>query len=740
MSCHHPPVYRRRATSAEYGRGPLSARLRSHLRDGTIVCMLLQALLLVCAAFVVGCSGGGYPGTGTVSFSTQAAKVDAGQSLRIQASVPNGGSLDFSISGAGCSGSSCGTLSNVSADAVTYTAPATLSAPLQASLTAGVPGTSDSSSMGITANPALTLSTNPPSAVLGSAYSANLAASSGTSPIVYSVKSGSLPAGLTLNSSTGAVTGTPTATGTSSFVVEATDSSSTPATLTSAKHIVVTPVGAMLAVVGGNQPAGVVGVPYTTNLVASGGTGPYTWSVTAGSLPAGLSVATSGAIMGAPSATGTSTFTARVQDSSGATANGSLSISIAPVAGGATPVITVATLPNGTFDQPYNATIGVDGGTAPYSCAVTAGTLPSGLTLGNNCVISGTPTSIGTAALTVQATDSSSPAQTATGPVSITIAPTGLSLPSITLPTATVNTPYSAPIAVSGGTAPYVCSLSNGALPAGLGLNGNCVVSGTPTASGTSNVTVTATDSGTPAQTIAAPVALTVAPAGLSLTTPTLPNGAAGTPYSAAVGVSGGTAPYTCNVSSGTLPAGLSFGANCAVTGTPTLPSTARFTVRAADSSTPALSTSSPVSVTVAASTPLAITPPPAATAGTPYTGSIGVSGGTAPYSCAVTSGIIPAGLTLAGNCQLTGATAASGTANLTVKATDGSPARTATSAVALMSTRPPPHSRSAVRPPRPLTRRTPASSASAEERRPTPATSPAAHFPLVSPSVPTAQ
>lgn len=132
------PVYPWRAASEESGASSLSARLRSHLRDGTIVCVLLQALLLVCVALVAGCSGGGYQNAGTVTFSTQAAKVDPGQSVRIQANVPNGGSLNFSVSGANCSGSSCGTLSSASADAVTYTAPAVLNSPLQATLTAAI--------------------------------------------------------------------------------------------------------------------------------------------------------------------------------------------------------------------------------------------------------------------------------------------------------------------------------------------------------------------------------------------------------------------------------------------------------------------------------------------------------------------------------------------------------------------------------------------------------------------------
>ena len=66
---------------------------------------------------------------------------------------------------------------------------------------------------------------------------------------------------------------------------------------------------------------------------------------------------------------------------------------------------------NGTVNTPYSGVIGVSGGTAPYSCMITAGTLPTGLTLGASCTVSGTPTAAGTANLTVKATDAANPAK-----------------------------------------------------------------------------------------------------------------------------------------------------------------------------------------------------------------------------------------------------------------------------------------------------------------------------------------
>src|SRR6202043_4196043 len=106
--------------------------------------------------------------------------------------------------------------------------------------------------------------------------------------------------------------------------------------------------------------------------------------------------------------------------------------------------LTLTTLPGATVGIPYTATIGVSGGTAPYTCLQTGGTLPAGLSLSASCVVSGTPTTAGTSTLQVKATDTSSPVETVTGPESITVSPASLTLTTTTLPGATVGVPYSA--------------------------------------------------------------------------------------------------------------------------------------------------------------------------------------------------------------------------------------------------------------------------------------------------------
>ena len=164
-------------------------------------------------------------------------------------------------------------------------------------------------------------------------------------------------------------------------------------------------------------PGGTENTAYSATLGATGGTTPYTWSVTSGSLPAGLSLAAStGLISGTPTGTGSSSFTVQVTDANSQTATQALSLTVNP----SQPSITTGTLPDGTENTAYSATLGATGGTTPYTWSVTSGSLPAGLSLAASTgLISGTPTGTGTNNFTVQVTDANS--QTATQPLSITV-------------------------------------------------------------------------------------------------------------------------------------------------------------------------------------------------------------------------------------------------------------------------------------------------------------------------------
>src|SRR6202012_2610459 len=123
----------------------------------------------------------------------------------------------------------------------------------------------------------------------------------------------------------------------------------------------------------------------------------------------------------------------------------------------------------------------------------------------------------------------------------------------------------------------------------------------------------------------------------LTLSLANLPDATVGTPYSATIGVSGGPAPYSCTIVSGTLPAGLALGAGCVVSGTPTVAGTVTLGVKATDSGNPMQTATGPVGLTVLQATTLTLSSPANATVGQPYNGMVGVSGGKAPYSCSQT-------------------------------------------------------------------------------------------------------
>ncbi len=145
-------------------------------------------------------------------------------------------------------------------------------------------------------------------------------------------------------------------------------------------------------------PAGTAGTAYNHTLTAVGGTLPYTWSVISGGLPSGLSLSTNGVISGTPGMATNASFTARVVGGS-LSATKAFTLMIQP----AVPTITTASpLPSGTAGAAYNQTFAASNSTTPYTWSVTSGSLPAGLSLNTNGVISGTPTGATVASFTVQ--------------------------------------------------------------------------------------------------------------------------------------------------------------------------------------------------------------------------------------------------------------------------------------------------------------------------------------------------
>jgi Ice-binding-like/Putative Ig domain len=247
-----------------------------------------------------------------------------------------------------------------------------------------------------------------------------------------------------------------------------------------------------------------------------------------------------------------------------------------------------------------------------------------------------------------------------------------------TLPNGTLGIAYSQTVSGSGGLAPYTFSVTAGALPNGLLLNGATgAITGTPTTVGNFNFTITATDAngcpGTRTYTIV--IAAAVCPA-ITVNPATLPNPVIGIVYSQQITASGGVGPYTYAVTSGALPNGLVLnGATGAITGTPTTAAAFNFTITATDSSgcqgirAYAVTAACPV-ITL---TPATLPP---ITVGTAYSQTITVvGGGPGPYDFVPTAGALPAGLALTGatntSVNITGMPTTAGPFSLEITATD---------------------------------------------------------------------
>jgi len=515
----------------------------------------------------------------------------------------------------------------------------------------------------ITVNPA-TLPDGDP----GVFYTQTITATGGVTPYTFSITSGSLPPGLALNSTTGVISGVPTTVGVFNFTVTAFDANFCRGSRTYTVVIGIPCNIVTITLAPTSLPPGVQTQNYSQQITATGGTAPYQYTITAGSLPPGLSLnLTTGVISGIPTSSGTYFIVVTATDANLCTGSQAYVISIDCFLD-----VEPATLPDGTEGVAYTQTLTVANGTAPYTFAVISGALPPGLTLTGPGVLSGTPTAPGTYTFVIESTD----ANNCTGArgYTVVIDPCLVVSPD-SLPNGTVGTAYSQQLTGTGGTPPITFAVSFGTLPAGLTLSPAGLISGTPTAGGISLFTVDA--SATSGCSTSKDYYIVVNPTGcptITITPTVLPNGQTGQNYNQSLSASGGAAPYTFTFLTGELPAGLTLSAGGTISGTPIESGIFTFTVAATDSNGCTGTTTITLSVFPTNCPLITLFPStlPGAQIGFAYSQTITATGGAAPYAYTINTGSLPPGLSLASTTGvISGTPTTSGSYSFTIRATD---------------------------------------------------------------------
>ena len=418
---------------------------------------------------------------------------------------------------------------------------------------------------------------------------------------------------------------------------------------------------------------GTVDSTFSRQLLASGGTMPYSWSIVSGSLPNGT-VLSNGTIGGTPTTAGTFDFTVKVTDAQNASAEKPLAITIITPATGYDSQFVSQNVP-ATLQQSQAFVVTIRwlntgstmwNGGAGFSI-VSQNPANNAVWGGNTVPWTGSPVFPGAQMeLVFQAF---APSQSGiynfqwqlsqqgvgffgqmSANVSITVGnpsePAPLSIVGSSALSAVKGILFTNTMAATGGTPPYNWSVATGALPSGIGLNSSTgALSGAPISAGSFSATVQVTDSRS--QTAQKALTFTVTLPPVEVVTSTLPAAIKGVGFNQQLNAAGGNPPYTWSLTAGALPGGLNLAAATGIiSGTPNATGSFNFTVTATDGDSH--TASKPLAITVAAP-PISVVAIPALETmmGLSFNYQLSASGGTTPYAWSVGSGALPPGLSL---------------------------------------------------------------------------------------------
>ena len=338
------------------------------------------------------------------------------------------------------------------------------------------------------AHAAITLSISATTLELNTYGSLQVTASGGSGSYTYAVTNGTLPAFMSLNTTTGEISGTPPNAGTYSFQVAATDALSATGVQNFSVTVSTTP-----------PSAGVVNrtVAYNSsaNAIALALSGGAATSVMVNTPPShGTANASGTSITYTPTTgyNGPDSFTYIASNAAGASAPATVSITMTAPTMTVSPVSTTLAATAGTaFSQTFSAS----GGSGTYTFQAT-GTPPNGITFNTaQAKLSGIPTQSGSFSVSIAATDTSTGnAVTSSRTYTLNVAAPTINI-AMAVGTLARGVPVNLQATASGGIGSYSYSVTSGALPTGLMLTtGTGAITGTPTTAGSYSFTVTATD------------------------------------------------------------------------------------------------------------------------------------------------------------------------------------------------------------------------------------------------------
>ena len=676
-------------------------RVRSETSVISLVGFVFTGILL---AFLAAC-GGSSPAVGPVAVTAGASTVDGTDTTTLSATVTN----DRNAAGVTWS-ASAGTLSNQTASSATFAAPAATGSSQTVTITAT--SVADSTKTGtatitVPAAPAVTSTSTSLAGSVGTAYSVQLAASGGISPYTWSLGSGTtLPACLALKA-TGVITTTsglpPTAScaGTYSNLIFKVTDSGTPTALTATSSALSITISAPTITFNALTATGSVGTAYTafsSGAAATGALGTTIYTLN-GSLPASGRLAfnsSTGQIAGTPHAAdaGTYSFTITATDQYGDTAtSGPLSLKI-----NAAPAITFGAAPTATATDgvSYSSSLSATGGAGSLTYTITAGSLPTGLTLNSSSGgITGTP-AVTTAPqaynFTAQAGDSFGDTPV-TQAYTINVSPGAATHFAVALtPPTTISAGSTANFTVTAldalgnqatgyaGTAKFTSSDARAVLPANATLTSGVGSFGAILKTAGSQ-TITATDNSNASITGTSGI-VTVNPGSYTQLAVIAPGAATkGTAFNFTVTAedaygntetgNSDSLTFTSTDGAATLPGSGQHLTNGTGTFSATLNTNGNQTITATDTTVAHAGTSNAIAVSSALTIATAgLNPLDVGQAATQVLSAAGGSGNSANYSWSWT-GTIPPGLSLSTGGAITGTPTTAGTYPVTVKVTD---------------------------------------------------------------------